>query len=221
MGQLPAYQAKAEDLCDIDVGQILPHGPTQQQASPRLPQINPGARGGGSGNFFTFGTTRPLGSPTPGEAATVPSDTPLCSVTARDLEGGETLYKTKMHEKIGEIFSAHANQRSMTLDSLRFLLGGQCVYKDQAPSLLNLDGSSKIAFPPREYLRRPGRRTSMGTAGRVFSRQKMRCLRTHCRSLGNSTKRKSKGATSDVDRSSTQSRDYLRENSSCLRLQWP
>ena len=88
-GQLPAYQAKADDFCDIGTGQVLPHGPTQQQVSPRLPQINPGARGGGSENFFAFGTTRPLGSPTPGEAATVPSDTPLCGVTLRDLLRGQ------------------------------------------------------------------------------------------------------------------------------------
>ena len=75
-GQLLAHQAKAEEPFDIGVGQVLPQWPTQQQVSPRLPKINPDARGGGPGNLFAFGTTQLLGSPTPVETAAVPSDTP-------------------------------------------------------------------------------------------------------------------------------------------------
>ena len=57
------------------------------------------------------------------------------------------MYKIKMHVIVimGGIFStAHANRRSTTVDSLRFLLDGQCVYEDQTPRLLNLDENSKI-----------------------------------------------------------------------------
>ena len=71
-------------------------------------------------------------------------DTPICNVTVQDPEGGEPLYKIKRHEKMGEIFTAHANRRSTTLDFLRFLLDGQQVYKDQTPSLLNLPKSSNV-----------------------------------------------------------------------------
>ena len=91
--------------------------------------MNPGARGGGPGNLFAFGTTRALGSLTPGETATVLSNAHLCSITLRNLEGSERLYKIKMPVKMGEIFTAHANRRSTTLDSLRFLLDGQRVYE--------------------------------------------------------------------------------------------
>ena len=51
---------------------------------------------------------------------------------------------------MGEIFSAHANQRSTTLDSLRFLFDGQHVYEDQTTSSLNLDRSSKIDCVPSQ-----------------------------------------------------------------------
>ena len=80
----------------------------------------------------------------------MPINVPSCSVTVPDLEGGETLYKIKMHVKMGKIFTAHANRRSTTLDSLRFLLDGQHVYEDQMPSLLNLDRSSKIDCVPAQ-----------------------------------------------------------------------
>ena len=60
------------------------------------------------------------------------------------------MYRIKMHVKMGEIFTAHTNRRSTILDSLRFLLGGQCVHKDQTPSSLNLVGSSKIDCVPAQ-----------------------------------------------------------------------
>ena len=109
-GQLPAHQAKEEEPFDIGAGQVFPHGPTLQQVLPRLPHINPGVRGGGQGNLFVFGTTRPLGSSTSGEAVTVMCDTPLCNVTVRDPEGGETLYKIKRHENGGDIHSPRQSE---------------------------------------------------------------------------------------------------------------
>ena len=139
LGAAVSSPSKTEEPFNIGEGQVLPHGPTQKQVLPQLLQINPGARRGGPGNLFAFGTTQPLGSPTLGEAATVPSDTSHCSVTVRDLEGGETLYKIKKHVKMGEIFTAHANRRSTILYSLRFRLDRQRVYEDQMPISLNLD----------------------------------------------------------------------------------
>ena len=84
----------------------------------RLPRISPGACGGEPEKLFAFGTMRLPGSPTPQEAAAVPSDTPLCSVAVRDLECEETPYKIKRHAKMEEIFTDHANRRSTTPDSL-------------------------------------------------------------------------------------------------------
>ena len=54
------------------------------------------------------------------------------------------LYKIKRHEKMREIFTAHANRRSTTLDFLRFLLDGERVHEDQTSNSLNLAGSSKV-----------------------------------------------------------------------------
>ena len=87
---------------------------------------------------------RPPGSPTPQEAAAVPCDTPLCSVTLWDLEGKETLHKINRHAKMREIFTDHANRRSTTPDSLRFLHVGQRIYTDKMPSSLYPNGSSEI-----------------------------------------------------------------------------
>ena len=78
----------------------------------------------------------------------MPSATPLCSVTVRDLKGAETRYKIKRHAKMGEIFTDHANRRSATLDSLRFLHNGELIHEDQTLSPLTLAGSIKInCFP--------------------------------------------------------------------------
>ena len=178
--------------------------------------------GGGSENSFAFGTTRPPGSPTPGESATVSSDTPLCSVRVRDLKGGETLYKIKRHGKMGGVFSAHANQRSTTLDFLRSLLDGQRVHKDQTPSSLNLDGSSEIdccsaqgefATPWLANLEGNSWMDCLRLEGAVFE-DTLPCS-------WRQRQTQSQGAPLDVVRSSTQSRGHCRENPSCLKPWWP
>ena len=58
------------------------------------------------------------------------------------------MYKVEMHVKMGEIFTAHANRRSTTLDSLWFLPDGQRVHEDQTPSSLNLNKTSKTDCVP-------------------------------------------------------------------------
>ena len=109
---------------------------------------------------------------------------------------------------MGEIFTAHANRRSTTLDFLRFLLDGQQVYKDQTPSLLNLPKSSNVdCVLAQEVSVAPWPVDLNGNIWATRLALKMRCLRTHRRLPGNSTTRNSKeGATLDAARSSTQSR---------------
>merc|ERR1712183_325201 len=66
------------------------------------------------------------------------------TIRVRDQTGEETYFKIKKTTKMAKVFESYAQRKGVQASSLRFLLDGERIQRDQTPKQLELDDQDQI-----------------------------------------------------------------------------
>ena len=77
------------------------------------------------------------------ETSTKANDEPI-TICVKNQTGEETMFKIKQSTKMSTVFTAHAQQNSVDVKSVRFLLDGERINETDTPEMLELQDGEQI-----------------------------------------------------------------------------
>jgi small ubiquitin-related modifier len=78
------------------------------------------------------------------EAAATEKANNTITVRVKDQTGEETFFKVKKTTKMSKVFSAYAQRKGVSSQSMRFLLDGERIGVDETPKSLELEDQDQI-----------------------------------------------------------------------------
>mmetsp|Transcript_31201 Transcript_31201/g.79545 ORF Transcript_31201/g.79545 Transcript_31201/m.79545 type:complete len:93 (+) Transcript_31201:163-441(+) len=76
--------------------------------------------------------------------AGVKQEAKIISLIVKDQHGTEVMFKVKPHTKLGKVFSAYCQKKSLQNDAVRFLFEGNRVLDDQTPEQLDMEDGDHL-----------------------------------------------------------------------------